>query len=275
MRESLIIGSGFTAHFLAFYREKKFQSAPLLLRRSDEKLNVLDGQTLDGEFGSLCNWGGQIFLDYSHPIFETYKKDFILGLLIDFIEATSESGQFEISFDKLGIFVQLEKNWKPSSIQLDKMICNVSQFNPSTKIVAFDDGSKESFQSIDICTGSHSYAILESGSIIFRTPFETEVFDKQLFFENLQSATDQNRSLVQVRDTWVGSFMLKPGIPDFLPARSITKLMHYRNGIMDFGDLTISDITAGLHFLTQKLVSGAGYKGKITTIAPKLFDDPE
>lgn len=262
---TLIVGSGMAGRFASYLCEKRGVSCRVIYAIDPTVESVLNGGFYSGERGGLENWGGQIFLDYQHPIFQKFEKAFVLNLIMDFL---CKSGcSFETYHSDFGFGILLPKNFCPSHRISTLKECAVNEINLKNKFVQTKD-SKIKYDRLFLCTGSQAVFNVSGENIFLEKPKKTDLYDKKLRFINNSRDICEKVFIEETDKVFRHHYGLNAKIDYEYWNESLINLMHYFNGVIGLKDLGYKDFLCGFLIILNKVRKKKVY-GFIQTEASK------
>lgn len=270
MNNFVVIGGGVAGRFSAYRAMKNGKNVSLVYDEEVGSPSIFDCVGFKGEYGGLKHWGGQVFLDFKHPAFDLYGKEYVLGEVLDFLFRDSDVCETYENLHGFGIL--LPKNWKPKDSGEQKIIGEVNEIDFSRMDLSLKDGRKLNFNSLHLCTGCQvRYEVKNDNVVEFNPSNLDELYDKRLDFVSMtESINIEGVSLKRCGDFYYHFYSLKPQINYEKWSKELVALMHYKNEQLSFTQLTCKAIFCGFIVLTRKLLLNkrGGYIRSISPINP-------
>ena len=270
MINSVVIGGGLAGRFSAYRAMKNGKNVSLIYDEEIGSPSIFDCVGFKGKYGGLKHWGGQVFLDFKHPAFNSYGKEYVLGEVLDFL---FRDGDVYETYENLhGFGILLPKNWKPEGNGECCITGEVSEVDFSRKELSFKDGRKFNFDSLHLCTGCQVRYKVKSDEIVeLNSSNLDELYDKKLDFVSMtESGSQEGVTLKRCGGFYFHFYSLKPQINYEKWSQELVALMHYKNDQLSFAQLTYKAIFCGLIVLSRKLLVNkkGGYIRSISPINP-------
>ncbi|QFS84834.1 hypothetical protein [Roseivivax sp. THAF197b] len=252
---NITIGGGAAGIFNGFL-EKTFHNTDSLIIVHPEKPeapSALNGAMYNGERGGLQSWGGNVFLDYAHPCFDSLARIEIIELIDNYLR--SFNSKVETYQNEFGFGFLLEKNASPFHDQ--QIIRDVVREVDTRNSQVVGNQSTYYYKHLAICPGAQSHISCKNSNeaLYFCAIEPTLLYDKVLFFtDKIPTNTDELVAVWEYKGKLFQSFKLNSTSLLAKNANRSAKLMHFMNGQIKLTELFPTDIIFGAQVKFQTLI---------------------
>lgn len=273
MTNAVIIGAGLPGYFSAFRLSKSGSNATLVHDLPKEKPRIFNGDVYKGIDGSMNNWGGQLFLDYEHSIFKSTSRTEVIRQILNFLTASDENIDLDIISLKHGLLIQLPKNWKPKNVFATIIAGEVRSIDLHIRELRTVDDRRIVYDSLFMCTGAQCMLEKDGMNLKFRTARLDEVFDKRLTYRNLKNLDGARVKIYKNGNFWYSEYRLLSKFHQWVSVKSIAKLAHFKNGVLELSKLSFVDLLVGMIIILKKIGEKKIMKSAMLTTSPIKFTD--